>query len=152
MPGQALIPLIPGTALILAGLENLVLYKIAVEEFDEAAQRLDHISFYLATPEVMDEWFEFLSSHGVRMRVSSESRGKLVMTMYLVDTNVISEIRKKVNSNRRMRAVLSKRSRMIYGFIFRSSLSANCAVESSLSVTGGISFRRTCWRCGWIAY
>ncbi|MEJ2620054.1 MAG: VOC family protein [Candidatus Thiodiazotropha sp.] len=68
-----------------SGPDNLALHKTAVDQFDEAAQRLDHIGFFLATPEAVDEWFEFLNAHGVRMRNEPRTHRDGARSFYCYD-------------------------------------------------------------------
>jgi catechol 2,3-dioxygenase-like lactoylglutathione lyase family enzyme len=75
----------PDSLYLSSGPDNLALHKIAADGFDEAAQRLDHIGFFLATPEAVDEWFEFLSAHGVRMRNQPRTHRDGARSFYCYD-------------------------------------------------------------------
>lgn len=48
-----------------SGPDNLALHKAADEVRGQAAQRLDHIGFILASPEAVDQWYRFLDAEGV---------------------------------------------------------------------------------------
>ncbi|MET0077830.1 MAG: VOC family protein [Candidatus Thiodiazotropha lotti] len=75
----------PDNLYLSSGPDNLALHKSAAEQFDEAAQRLDHIGFFLATPEAVDEWFEFLTAHGVRMRNEPRTHRDGARSFYCYD-------------------------------------------------------------------
>ncbi|MEW8322941.1 MAG: VOC family protein [Candidatus Thiodiazotropha taylori] len=75
----------PDNLYLSSGPDNLALHKSAAEQFDEATQRLDHIGFFLASPEAVDEWFEFLSAHGVRMRNEPRTHRDGARSFYCYD-------------------------------------------------------------------
>jgi catechol 2,3-dioxygenase-like lactoylglutathione lyase family enzyme len=50
-----------------SGPDNLALHKAPAGERDKAAQRLDHIGFFLAEADEVDRWYLFLEAEGVRM-------------------------------------------------------------------------------------
>ncbi|MCG7932491.1 MAG: VOC family protein [Candidatus Thiodiazotropha lotti] len=75
----------PENLYLSSGPDNLALHKTAAEQFDEVAQRLDHIGFFLATPEAVDEWFEFLNAHGVRMRNEPRTHRDGARSFYCYD-------------------------------------------------------------------
>lgn len=55
----------PDNLYLSSGPDNLALHKAPDEERGEAAQRLDHIGFILASPEAVDQWYRFLDAEGV---------------------------------------------------------------------------------------
>ncbi|MBW9259408.1 MAG: VOC family protein [Candidatus Thiodiazotropha sp. (ex. Lucinisca nassula)] len=75
----------PDNLYLSSGPDNLALHKCVAEQFDEAAQRLDHIGFFLTTPEAVDEWFEFLKVHGVRMRNEPRTHRDGARSFYCYD-------------------------------------------------------------------
>ena len=75
----------PDNLYLSSGPDNLALHKTVAEQFDEAAQRLDHIGFFLATPEAVDEWYEFLTAHGVRMRNQPRTHRDGARSFYCFD-------------------------------------------------------------------
>lgn len=50
-----------------SGVDNLALHRQTRGQPREP-QRLDHLGFFLATPEAVDDWYLYLQKHGVRMR------------------------------------------------------------------------------------
>jgi len=58
----------PDNLYLTSGGDNLALHRSAAGDFDEPAQRLDHIGFMLGSAEAVDQWFEWLKENGVSMR------------------------------------------------------------------------------------
>ncbi|MDA1073863.1 MAG: VOC family protein [Proteobacteria bacterium] len=50
-----------------SGNDNLALHRQMSEPEGASVQRLDHIGILLADPSQVDEWYDFLVKHGVRM-------------------------------------------------------------------------------------
>jgi len=75
----------PDNLYLSSGPDNLALHKAPAGEFDESAQRLDHIGFLLATPEAVDGWFAFLESEGVRMRNAPRTHRDGARSFYCYD-------------------------------------------------------------------
>lgn len=75
-----------------SGGDNLALHQANAEtERDEAAQRLDHIGFFVNSAEEVDEWFEHLNTHDVRMRTEPRTHRDGARSFYCYDpdgTNV----------------------------------------------------------------
>ena len=68
-----------------SGPDNLALHKAAVSDLDEAAQRLDHIGFFLSTPEEVDDWYAFLEAKGVSMRNAPRTHRDGARSFYCYD-------------------------------------------------------------------
>lgn len=50
------------------GSDNLALHRADLSAPHETGQRLDHIGFFLATAQAVDQWYEYLAAHGVAVR------------------------------------------------------------------------------------
>lgn len=75
----------PDNLYLTSGPDNLALHKAAAGELDEAAQRLDHIGFFLSSPEEVDGWFAFLEAEGVRMRNAPRTHRDGARSFYCYD-------------------------------------------------------------------
>ncbi len=75
----------PDNLYLTSGPDNLALHKAPAGALDEAAQRLDHIGFFLATPEAVDQWFAFLQAAGVRMRNDPRTHRDGARSFYCYD-------------------------------------------------------------------
>ena len=75
----------PENLYLTSGPDNLALHQAAAGERDEAAQRLDHIGFFLASPEAVDHWFAFLEAEGVRMRNAPRTHRDGARSFYCFD-------------------------------------------------------------------
>jgi Lactoylglutathione lyase and related lyases len=51
-----------------SGNDNLALHRAPAGQKPSDSQRLDHIGFILNSPELVDEWYNFLKSSGVKIR------------------------------------------------------------------------------------
>jgi catechol 2,3-dioxygenase-like lactoylglutathione lyase family enzyme len=80
----------PENLYLSSGPDNLALHKAAAECFDEAAQRLDHIGFFLTSSDAVDEWYAFLSGHGVRMRNAPRTHRDGARSFYCYDPDGVS--------------------------------------------------------------
>ncbi|MCU7808876.1 MAG: VOC family protein, partial [Candidatus Thiodiazotropha sp. (ex Semelilucina semeliformis)] len=75
----------PDNLYLTSGPDNLALHKAPAGELDEVGQRLDHVGFFLATAELVDEWYEFLSSMGVQMRNAPRTHRDGARSFYCYD-------------------------------------------------------------------
>jgi catechol 2,3-dioxygenase-like lactoylglutathione lyase family enzyme len=75
----------PDNLYLTSGPDNLALHKASGETRDEAGQRLDHIGFFLSTPEAVDNWFEFLKQSGVEMRNAPRTHRDGARSFYCFD-------------------------------------------------------------------
>ncbi|MCU7914359.1 MAG: VOC family protein [Candidatus Thiodiazotropha sp. (ex Gloverina cf. vestifex)] len=75
----------PDNLYLTSGPDNLALHKAPADERDEAGQRLDHIGFFLATAELVDEWYEFLGSMGAQMRNAPRTHRDGARSFYCYD-------------------------------------------------------------------
>ena len=76
----------PDNVYLSSGPDNLALHRAAATDGrSEAGQRLDHIGFFLASPEAVDEWFRFLRAEGVRMRSEPRTHRDGARSFYCLD-------------------------------------------------------------------
>ena len=66
-----------------SGNDNLALHRV-VDGFDER-QHLDHIGFILHRPEDVDEWFDFLRAHDIRMKTEPRTHRDGARSFYCLD-------------------------------------------------------------------
>lgn len=76
----------PENLYLTSGSDNLALHQADSSiERSEESQRLDHIGFFLRAPEEVDQWFEFLDAHGVRMRNAPRTHRDGARSFYCYD-------------------------------------------------------------------
>lgn len=75
----------PDNLYLTSGPDNLALHKAAAGDLDEAAQRLDHIGFFLSTPDEVDRWYAFLEAQGVSMRNAPRTHRDGARSFYCYD-------------------------------------------------------------------
>jgi catechol 2,3-dioxygenase-like lactoylglutathione lyase family enzyme len=76
----------PDNVYLSSGPDNLALHRAAPDtEHPQVGQRLDHIGFFLAAPEEVDEWFGFLQREGVRMRTEPRTHRDGARSFYCLD-------------------------------------------------------------------
>ena len=69
-----------------SGSDNLALHQADTEHVrDEAAQRLDHIGFFVGNAVDVDAWFSWLGAHGVRMRTEPRTHRDGARSFYCYD-------------------------------------------------------------------
>jgi catechol 2,3-dioxygenase-like lactoylglutathione lyase family enzyme len=56
----------PDNLYLTSGNDNLALHRAGAEP-SATGQRLDHIGFFIATPELVDKWHDFLESSDVKI-------------------------------------------------------------------------------------
>jgi catechol 2,3-dioxygenase-like lactoylglutathione lyase family enzyme len=76
----------PDNVYLSSGPDNLALHRASVDvQRSEAGQRLDHIGFFVATPEAVDAWFEYLRGQGVKMRTQPRTHRDGARSFYCYD-------------------------------------------------------------------
>ena len=82
----------PDNVYLTSGNDNLALHR--AEQKAEGPQRLDHVGFFLAKPEHVDEWYAFLADNNVEMRtkVKQHRDGAKSFYCYDPDKNVVQII------------------------------------------------------------
>ena len=68
-----------------SGPDNLALHQAPEGGRDEQQQRLDHIGFFIARPEAVDEWYGFLQQQGVKMRAEPRTHRDGARSFYCHD-------------------------------------------------------------------
>ncbi|MDP1575090.1 MAG: VOC family protein [Coxiellaceae bacterium] len=77
-----------------SGNDNLAIHRVPQVERERASQRLDHIGFFVATPNDVDEWFLFLTSNGVKIIAEPKTHRDGARSLYCADPeeNVVQVI------------------------------------------------------------
>ena len=73
----------PDNVYLTSGSDNLALHR-SDRRVDEENGVLDHIGFILKTPDDVDAWYEFLSSHGVQMKSEPRTHRDGARSFYCV--------------------------------------------------------------------
>ena len=69
-----------------SGGDNLALHRAASHQLPpELVQRLDHIGFFLQTPEQVDAWYEYLANQGVKIRTPPRTHRDGARSFYCFD-------------------------------------------------------------------
>lgn len=71
-----------------SGNDNLALHR-AKGEASGQFQKLDHIGFIIPTPELVDEWFEFLQANNVKIRNKPKTHRDGARSFYCYDPDGI---------------------------------------------------------------
>ena len=66
-----------------SGSDNVALHQLVADY--SGPQHLDHIGFILNEPAEVDEWFAFLSAHGVRMKTNPRTHRDGARSFYCLD-------------------------------------------------------------------
>ncbi len=77
-----------------SGNDNLALHRFAKHQQPAGPQRLDHIGFILKTPALVDDWYVFLNTHGVKMKTGPKTHRDGARSFYCEDPegNVVQMI------------------------------------------------------------
>ena len=76
----------PDNVYLTSGSDNLALHRgVGDQPLSELLQRLDHIGFFLKTPEQVDAWYEYLADQGVRMRTVPRTHRDGARSFYCFD-------------------------------------------------------------------
>lgn len=68
-----------------SGNDNLALHTIPTETTFQANQRLDHIGFFLKTPDDVDDWYRFLLAHDIKMKTKPRTHRDGARSFYCYD-------------------------------------------------------------------
>ena len=76
------------------GADNLALHRAPHDFIPAQPQRLDHIGFFLKTPEEVDEWYAFLKANHVTIKASPKNHRDGTRSFYCSDPdgNIIQMI------------------------------------------------------------
>lgn len=77
-----------------SGNDNLAIHRVPKIEREKASQRLDHIGFFVKTPEDVDVWFIFLKENHVKIVAEPRTHRDGARSLYCADPegNVIQVI------------------------------------------------------------
>lgn len=77
-----------------SGNDNLALHRLPGGEKPAGAQRLDHIGFILKNPDQVDDWYNFLNTHGVKIKTVPKTHRDGARSFYCEDPegNVVQMI------------------------------------------------------------
>ena len=67
-----------------SGNDNLALHRVD-DVATAAGQRLDHVGFFIASPEQVDDWYEFLKVNAVEMKASPRTHRDGARSFYCAD-------------------------------------------------------------------
>lgn len=83
----------PDNVYLTSGNDNLALHQ-AADDFKPGEQQvLDHIGFIIREPAQVDEWYDYLLSHGIEMKTEPRSHRDGARSFYCVGPeNVIVQI------------------------------------------------------------
>lgn len=70
-----------------SGNDNLALHRVEHASFEESEkeQHLDHIGFFLNTMDDVDEWFDFLRGHDIKMKTEPRTHRDGARSFYCLD-------------------------------------------------------------------
>ena len=68
-----------------SGNDNLALHRVRDDSPATSGQRLDHIGFFLAGEEQVDEWYAFLSENGVSIKAAPRTHRDGARSFYCSD-------------------------------------------------------------------
>ena len=77
-----------------SGNDNLALHRFPGGQKADGPQRLDHIGFILKSPDLVDDWYNFLNTQGVKMKSAPGAHRDGARSFYCEDPegNVIQMI------------------------------------------------------------
>ena len=75
----------PDNVYLTSGNDNLAIHRVPTIERDRASQRLDHIGFFVGTPEEVDEWFLFLKENNVKIVAEPRTHRDGARSLYCTD-------------------------------------------------------------------
>lgn len=75
----------PDNVYLTSGNDNLAIHRVDWVERHRASQRLDHIGFIVASPETVDEWYDFLVRHGVPIVAAPKTHRDGARSLYCKD-------------------------------------------------------------------
>jgi catechol 2,3-dioxygenase-like lactoylglutathione lyase family enzyme len=75
----------PDNVYLTSGNDNLALHRSPDNAPATEGQRLDHIGFFVASPDQVDAWFEFLGGHDVVMVASPRTHRDGARSFYCRD-------------------------------------------------------------------
>ncbi|OGT43474.1 MAG: glyoxalase [Gammaproteobacteria bacterium RIFCSPHIGHO2_12_FULL_40_19] len=68
-----------------SGNDNLAIHRVEKCERQRASQRLDHIGFFVKTPEEVDAWFLFLKQENIKIIAEPKTHRDGARSLYCAD-------------------------------------------------------------------
>lgn len=68
-----------------SGNDNLALHRVDEVKRERASQRLDHLGFFVESPEAVDEWFLFLKEENVKIIAEPKTHRDGARSLYCAD-------------------------------------------------------------------
>jgi len=68
-----------------SGNDNLALHRVEKCERERASQRLDHIGFFVQTPDDVDAWFLFLKQKNIKIIAEPKTHRDGARSLYCAD-------------------------------------------------------------------
>ena len=68
-----------------SGNDNLAIHRVEKCERQRASQRLDHIGFFVKTPEEVDVWFLFLKENNIKIIAEPKTHRDGARSLYCAD-------------------------------------------------------------------
>lgn len=75
----------PDNVYLTSGNDNLALHRATAEQAPASGQKLDHIGFIIPTPEQVDQWYDFLGAHNVKIRQPPRTHRDGARSFYCYD-------------------------------------------------------------------
>lgn len=75
----------PDNVYLTSGNDNLALHRGGDDYDPGPSQQLDHIGFFIATPDEVDEWFAFLDASGVASKSKPRTHRDGARSFYCLD-------------------------------------------------------------------
>lgn len=72
----------PDNIYLTSGNDNLALHRVSETP---VAGKLDHIGFFIETPELVDQWYEFLTKNGVKAQNPPKTHRDGARSFYCLD-------------------------------------------------------------------
>lgn len=75
----------PDNVYLSGGADNLALHRAAAGHEPQGPQSLDHIGYFVAEPEIVDQWYEYLLEAGVKMKTQPRTHRDGARSFYCFD-------------------------------------------------------------------
>ena len=75
----------PDNIYLTSGNDNLALHRVPKIERERASQRLDHIGFFVKTPEDVNTWFVFLKENNIKIIAEPKTHRDGARSLYCAD-------------------------------------------------------------------
>ena len=75
----------PDNVYLTSGNDNLAIHRVPEVARDRASQRLDHIGFFVQTPDEVDQWHLFLKENNVKIVAEPRTHRDGARSLYCAD-------------------------------------------------------------------